>query len=177
MPSKIHIDLVVKSKKWLAKKTLEKFIAKTARQLILLCEIGDFAAQKSKQIELSISLVSNAQMKKINLQFRGQNKATNVLSFPFLDEAKIRKNGLLKHIENFDYVMLGDIVLSLEIIEKEALLAKKSLKEHISHLLLHGILHLLGHDHENEQDAKVMEKLEIAILQKIGIKNPYILRD
>ncbi|MBU6141394.1 MAG: rRNA maturation RNase YbeY [Proteobacteria bacterium] len=141
----ITIDVVTKSKKWQGK---EKLVERLTKKLIPLVKI--------KAQEFSISLVSDAQMKKINFQFRGKNKPTNVLSFPA-----------------FDPLFLGDIVIAYETLEREAEEQKKKFNDHLIHLILHSILHLLGHDHEDEKMAQKMEKLEIKILRQLGIENPY----
>ena len=141
----IAVDVVTKSKKWVGK---EKLVERLAKKLISLV--------KSDAQELSISLVSDRQMKKINFQFRDKNKPTNVLSFPA-----------------FDRVFLGDIVIAYETLEREAKEQKKKFNDHLTHLILHSILHLLGHDHEEEKMAQKMEKLEIKILKQLDIENPY----
>jgi len=169
----IHVDVVAKSKKWLSIKNIEKFIEKTCKELILLSEIKSFL-KKQNSLDLSVSLVSDAQIKKINHEFRNKNKATDVLSFSFLDEKLIRKNGFENVVKSMPQLFLGDIVLAFETINKEAIAAKKDFYHHLTHLLLHSILHLIGYDHENKEDAKIMEKIETKILQKIGIKNPYL---
>jgi len=141
----IDVDVVTKSKKWVGK---EKLVERLAKKLISLV--------KSDAQELAISLVSDRQIKKINLQFRDKNKPTNVLSFPA-----------------FDRVFLGDIVIAYETLEREAKEQKKKFNDHLTHLILHSILHLLGHDHEEEKMAQKMEKLEIKILKQLDIENPY----
>jgi len=141
----IDVDVVTKSKKWVGK---EKLVERLAKKLISLV--------KSDAQELAISLVSDRQMKKINLQFRDKNKPTNVLSFPA-----------------FDRLFLGDIVIAYETLEREAKEQKKKFNDHLTHLILHSILHLLGHDHEEEKMAQKMEKLEIKILKQLDIENPY----
>ena len=141
----IVVDVVTKNKKWTGK---EKLVERLAKKLISLV--------KSDAQELAISLVSDRQMKKINFQFRDKNKPTNVLSFPA-----------------FDRLFLGDIVIAYEILEREAKEQKKKFNDHLTHLILHSILHLLGHDHEEEKMAQKMEKLEIKILKQLDIENPY----
>lgn len=173
MKSRICIDLETKSKKWLKIKNVEKFIIKTCQELILLSEIKTFLRKKSNYLELAVSLVSNAQIKKINQKFRDKNKATNVLSFSFLDEKLIRKNGFENTVKPMPQLFLGDIILAFEIINKEAIAVEKDFHHHLTHLLLHSILHLIGYDHEKTKDAKIMEEIEIKILKKLGIKNPY----
>ncbi len=141
----IAVDVVTKNKKWVGK---EKLVERLAKKLISLV--------KSDAQEISISLVSDRQMKKINSQFRDKNKPTNVLSFPA-----------------FDRLFLGDIVIAYETLEREAKEQKKKFNDHLTHLILHSILHLLGHDHEEEKMAQKMEKLEIKILKQLDIENPY----
>ena len=105
--------------------------------------------------ELSIALTDDAQMAQLNKQFRSKDGPTNVLSFP--------AGGML----------LGDIVLSYETIKREAKEKDTAFEAHLSHLLIHGFLHLQGYDHINAADAAVMEALEISALAALGIDNPY----
>ena len=156
-------DILTKSKKWNAEKDVEKFVEKTCQKIIPLTEL-----KKIPALEIAISLVCDSQMKKINQQFRQKNKPTNVLSFSALDKA-----GMKKAAKSRIYCFLGDIVISYETVKKESLAQKKPFREHLTHLILHSILHLIGHDHEEEKMAEKMENLEIKILQKLKIKNPY----
>ncbi len=170
MTKNISIDLVKKSKKWNEFKNAEKFICTTIKKLILETEISQY----KKPLELTISLLSNAQISKINLQFRKKNKATNVLSFSFLDEELIREIGFKKSVNSAPQIFLGDIILAYETIKKEAKEQEKKFEHHLTHLLLHALLHLIGYDHEQgEKEAVKMEKIETKILKKLGIKNPY----
>ena len=109
-----------------------------------------------KNSEVSITLVSDADIKKINKEYRGINKPTNVLSFELGDD-----------------VLLGDIFISLDTVRREAKRENISVEEHTVHMVVHGILHLLGYDHLNDKDAEKMEKKETSILKKLGYKNPY----
>jgi probable rRNA maturation factor len=112
-------------------------------------------------------------MKKINFEFRGQNKATNVLSFATLDEKIINEVGLKKAVNPCKYLFLGDIVISYETLKREAAAQNKIFLDHLTHMILHSLLHLIGYDHQDENAAKIMESLEVKILQKFAIKNPY----
>lgn len=117
--------------------------------------------------EVSILLTDDAAMQVLNRNFRGKDKPTNVLSFPGFEE-------LDKDVE---VAMLGDIALGFETLQREAAEQGKALKDHYAHLLLHGFLHLLGYDHEDEDEAKAMEAIEISLLQQLGIGNPYHIND
>lgn len=163
----ITIDIVKKSKKWDEISTKE--IENITKKLISLSEIAQF----KNHLELSISLVSDLQIKKINHEYRKKNKATNVLSFSFLDEEQMQKQGFAKYSKNLQHIFLGDIILAFETIKKEAKNERKTFKNHLTHLLLHALLHLIGFDHEKESDAKKMEKIEVEILKKLKINNPY----
>ncbi len=172
----IYIDVETRSKKWQQFKNSQKLVTKICQNLIPLTDLKKIIKQDC-ELELSISLVSNIQIKKINLQFRQKNKATNVLSFPTIDENSIRQIGLVKAVGKPRHLFLGDIVIAYETLKKESLAQKKSFEHHLTHLLLHSILHLIGFDHQDETMAKKMESKEIAILKTLKIKNPYQLTD
>lgn len=111
--------------------------------------------------ELSIAFVDDAAIKTLNNDFRGKNTPTNVLSFPSVGPAP----------------MLGDIVIARETVLNEAEAKSVSPAHHITHLLVHGFLHLQGHDHETDTEAAAMEALEIAALKRLGIDNPYQINE
>ncbi len=111
--------------------------------------------------ELYVDFVDADAMKELNAKHRKKNYATNVLSFP--------DNCLLPNNKQF----LGNIILCPEVLAKESLDQKKTFSDHLTHLLLHGCLHLLGYVHEKKSDAEKMESLEIELLNQLGIDNPY----
>jgi probable rRNA maturation factor len=106
---------------------------------------------------LTIRIVDEAESQLLNNQYRKKNEPTNVLSFLISDNP-----------------LLGDIILCHSVIKKEALAQNKSIDDHYAHLIIHGYLHLIGFDHTKNDDALTMENKEIAVLKKLGIKNPYL---
>ena len=112
------------------------------------------------QLEQTICVVDEAQGRELNHRFRGKDSATNVLAFP-------GDNNLL------DYDCLGDLVICAPLVTAEALQQGKSVDAHWAHLVVHGMLHLQGFDHQSNEQANSMEALEIEILDTLGYTNPY----
>ncbi len=125
---------------------------------------------KIKQVELSILLTCDQKMQSLNNEFRKQNKATNILSFP---DIEIDWRKIVEFEVNHDYMYLGDIAFGYQTIENEAISKSISFNDHFKHLLVHAILHLLGYDHMNDEEATVMEDIEVEILGSFAIKSPY----
>lgn len=126
---------------------------------ITLLEVG----HPLNNTELSVVLADDEFLQRFNAQYRGKDHPTNVLSFPADKSVEFADN-----IDN-----LGDILISLSTLEWEATEQGKSLESHFKHMLIHGVLHLLGYDHQADDEAEKMENLEITILQSLGIENPY----
>lgn len=125
--------------------------------------------------EISLLACDDARIATLNADFRGKPTPTNVLSWPSQERAAEQPGGAPQAPTKgpdgmFD---LGDIAISYDTCAREALEAGKEISDHVTHLILHGTLHLLGYDHESEQDAAVMEGIEIEILGKMGLDNPY----
>jgi len=122
--------------------------------------------------EIYVALVDNAQSQNLNANYRSKDKATNVLSFPGTDPDEL--SGALKFsAKGGPPVMLGDLIIADAVVASEARDQGKSNTAHLSHLVVHGVLHLLGYDHINDSDATEMETLEREILEGLGIKDPY----
>ncbi|WP_448567444.1 rRNA maturation RNase YbeY [Thalassotalea ganghwensis] len=117
----------------------------------------------NKPYELTIRIVDQQESQTLNDQYRGKDKPTNVLSFPF------------EVPEGIELALLGDLVICAPVVEQEALEQNKSFEAHWAHMVIHGCLHLLGFDHIDEDDATEMEALEIEILDTLGIANPYFI--
>ena len=124
-------------------------------------------AQRSKLCSISLSFVDAAGSQSLNNDYRGQDKPTNVLSFPAEFPSE-----LAEQVESYP---LGDIVICADVVETEALTQGKDLTAHWAHLTIHGLFHLLGYLHDQQSNATEMEKLEINTLEKLGIPNPYLL--
>ncbi len=110
---------------------------------------------------INLKLVDNEEITELNKIYRNKNKPTNVLSFTNEDISKSRTNEL------------GDIAISFEFVEQESKEQNKKFNDHVIHMFIHGIYHILGFDHENDSMADAMEEKEILLLEKLQIKNPY----
>jgi probable rRNA maturation factor len=128
----------------------------------LFAEIG--GAPTSRSGTACVALSSDEEVARLNEAYRGKPKPTNVLSFPA---------GPLAHGADQEARFLGDIVLARETVVREAAERGLPLNHHLQHLIVHGLLHLLGHDHETEEEAALMEALETRALARLGIADPY----
>lgn len=118
-------------------------------------------AQQQQSGELCVRLVDESEGRELNRDWRGKDYATNVLSFPAELEIEQQR-------------WLGDLVICAPVVASEALEQNKASKDHYAHLTVHGLLHLLGYDHQEEAEALAMEALEVQILDHLGIANPYL---
>ena len=123
------------------------------------------ATAETDATELAVVLADDVLLRSLNAAYRGVDQATNVLAFAYSDSNPSPAP--------FESDVLGDVVMSLETAAEEAKDLDISLSEHVSHLVIHGVLHLLGYDHITDGDAKTMEELEVRTLAGIGIANPY----
>jgi len=131
--------------------------------VLALKNAADLILQEEKKRDsvVNLKIVGNAEMQQLNKEFRNKDRATNVLSFTNDDLSKdVTKN-------------IGDIAISYDFVKQEAKDHGKSFSDHVIHMLVHGIYHILGYDHEDDISAEVMESKEIYILDKLKISNPY----
>jgi probable rRNA maturation factor len=117
-------------------------------------------------IEISVVLASDAFVKALNRDYRGRDKPTNVLAFAALDGAR-------PSAPRGAPLLLGDVVIAFETVAAEAKAQGKTLADHLRHLVIHGTLHLLGHDHATDAEAAAMERLEVDALAGLGVADPY----
>jgi probable rRNA maturation factor len=122
-------------------------------------------ARHRKPAELSIRIVGAREGRALNRQYRGKDYATNVLSFPVELPPEI------------SVPLLGDLVIAAPVVAREAREQGKMVRDHYAHLTVHGTLHLLGYDHQNDADARRMETLETRILMSLGIADPYQMQE
>ncbi len=118
-------------------------------------------ADQAETFEVTLRLVDELESAELNSRYRHKNSPTNILSFPFEVPAGIESN------------LLGDLVICAAVVEKEAVAQHKPLFAHWAHIVIHGILHLRGYDHIEDDDALEMETKEIALLKTLTISNPY----
>lgn len=152
----LSVDVVREDGDWSAFEPVEELVEAVAREMSADRTL-DFG-----EAEATIALASDTKVRELNRQYRGKDKATNVLSFPSA-----------MPIEAGTPTYLGDIILAAETLVREAQELGTSPRHHFQHLCLHGLLHLLGFDHVVPADAVVMESLETRILARLGIADPY----
>ena len=149
----MNLDISIEDREWRAVRNLRKF----ARTAVL-------AVLPDDDVAIGLLFTSDARIAEMNGQWRGKPKPTNVLSFLVSAATPVPAG---------EPRPLGDIALAYGVISREAQEQKKPLSHHITHLIVHGVLHLLGYDHENDDEAGAMEAREIMILAELGMENPY----
>ena len=158
----MEIAVAIEAGDWAGEEALQALAARAAEAVF--AETGAETGQEAPaEVELSLLFSDDAHIRVLNRDWRGKDKATNVLSFPALDVAP---GDPLPP-------MLGDIALAFETVRAEAALEQKPFDHHLTHLIVHGLLHLLGHDHEDEAQAEAMEALERQALARLAIPDPY----
>ncbi len=148
-----------------------------------LAAIAGMAAQATferlgldaEAVSLAILATDDAEIAELNAEFRGKPVPTNVLSWPATDLAAAEPGGMpaMPHADVFGEIELGDVAISYDTCAREAKAAGKPVSDHVTHLIVHGLLHLLGYDHIRDPDATLMQGREVEILGKLGIDDPY----
>lgn len=156
---RLDADVVVEDERWSALGEIEALVSTAAQAAFA-------GAKEAGPAYVAIALLDDAAVAVLNRQFRGMDKPTNVLSFPANDEGPAS--------DDHDHGRsLGDIALAYDTIDAEARQMGLEFRDHVAHLVVHGVLHLLGFDHESDAEAEEMEALETTILAGMGIADPY----
>lgn len=164
----LNIDFILQFPEW------QNFIDQHKNimsDIISVCfQKASISLQNTTHNNISLTFLDDDEIRHINNEWRGKDRATNVLSFPAFDT---------EELENKDYLHapmneFGDVIIAWSYCKKEAETANIPFSEHIFHMVIHGILHILGYDHIEPQDAETMEALEIEILKQFGYENPYL---
>lgn len=165
------LNITEEDKRWNAAVPDISAVAEKVKNAVFAYVAGnteDEILNSGKKITVNLCLSDDAHVHALNKEFRGMDRPTNVLSFANLDF-----DNFAAESELFGEIELGDIIIAFETMQREAELEKISLHDHFCHLLAHGLLHLLGFDHIEEDEAEYMESFEVAVLQNLGIANPY----
>lgn len=165
--SQLDIQIAVEADGWPDETALEALASRvlgTAETHLAASEGQPFPKQPT---EVSLVFADDEMIREINAEWRDKDKPTNVLSFPAFPVTPGKMPG----------PMLGDIIIARETVEREAVDLEKTFEDHLTHLMVHGFLHLLGYDHIEVTDAEKMEALETRILAKLGLSDPYAGQD
>ncbi|MBX9741748.1 MAG: rRNA maturation RNase YbeY [Beijerinckiaceae bacterium] len=151
------VDVMIEAESWSALADLESLSRRA-----IDAALAQARTAIAPHAEVSIMFCDDARIRELNQQWRGLDKPTNVLSFPAAQPSALATAPLL-----------GDIVVAFETVERESRDEDKPLQDHVSHMIVHGFLHLLGYDHETDADADVMETAERGALARLGVADPY----
>lgn len=160
MPQPPTADILIAADCWQAQADAETIVQRAIAAAAALVELP------AEETEVAVMLADDARVRELNKEWRGQDKATNVLSFPAAQQPGTPGP-----------LMLGDIAIAYETTRLEAETEGKPFQNHLSHLAIHGFLHLLGYDHLDDTEAEEMEGLEREILASLGIADPYLIND
>jgi probable rRNA maturation factor len=152
----IELDIMIEGGDWARLENVEALAQRAAEAAAKIADEAD------EEFEISVLLTDDAAIRELNRTWRAKDKPTNVLSFPAPDQPGATGP---RH--------LGDIALAYETLVRESEEESKDLSHHFAHLIVHGVLHLLGYDHEVEEEAEIMEGLEVKALATLGIADPY----
>ena len=156
----IHLDVQKGLSDTLKPEALLAEVVKTVESVVL-----PTAWQQSMPRAVGVRFTGDAEVQAMNLKFRHKDKPTNILSFPY--ESDFPEHEVAYY--------LGDMVLSVDTLQQEAVAQHKPINAHLKHLFVHGLLHLYGFDHIDDREADVMEDLECRILALLGVENPYMI--
>ena len=156
---------------WDSSRGWEKVVREAAEAAIAESAFPQLTTSR-RAVELSVRLAGDDEVQALNAKWRGQDKATNVLSFPLANDDDLQATSIPER-----ELLLGDIILARGVCEMEAAEKGVSVQDHATHLLVHGTLHLLGYDHHGDAEAAEMEAREVRALARLGISDPYAVND
>jgi probable rRNA maturation factor len=159
------IDVTLACADWTRLCPRAESLARSAAELTLMHGTTALGLVWQGTVELGITLADAADQRQLNRDYRGQDAPTNVLAFPVWEAGTRLPSGAP--------VLLGDVVLAVETVARESAEQKKPVADHLLHLIVHGVLHLLGYDHLTQAEAAAMESLERSILAELGVPDPY----
>ncbi|MEM6812229.1 MAG: rRNA maturation RNase YbeY [Pseudomonadota bacterium] len=162
MKNKISIDVTIQDPSWNKLGGIEDVVRLSAKTTLDGSVLPKEAMDRD--LEAGIVLANNDLLQVLNREYRNKDKPTNVLTFASLDSDEPQSDGPLN---------LGEVFVSFDTAMSEASDEEKFILDHVRHLIVHGVLHLLGYDHETEDEATDMETLEIRILERMNVQNPY----
>jgi probable rRNA maturation factor len=166
-----ELEVIVASDLWRGRRTAKAVVKKAV--------LAAAEAISTPSAELAIVLSDDSAIRALNRDWRGKNAPTNVLSFPAAPNEPARpaapRRGGRKFHKSSPYI--GDIIIAYQTTAREAVAEGKPFNHHLAHLAIHGFLHLLGYDHENDRDAEEMENLERRILERLAVPDPYAPRE
>ncbi|HXK54100.1 MAG TPA: rRNA maturation RNase YbeY [Hyphomicrobiales bacterium] len=168
--SDMEVDISIQAGAWDRIGNAEAVVREAARAAAAAVG-GEQAVAAGRQLEVSVTLGDDPLVRELNRSYRGFDKATNVLSFP--QPAPGGTGGDMPAADRAPAHLIGDIVLAYETIERESGAAGLAVAQHLAHLVVHGMLHLFGYDHEEDGQAADMEAMETRILAGIGVPDPY----
>lgn len=161
MNENVNLDLRIDDARWRRVGNCRQLVTRA------LCSALDAGGKSDVAVAVTVVLAQNQAVHALNRDWRNKDNATNILSFP-APKTEHDEHGA-------DY--LGDMILAYEVVAREAIEQGKPLATHLCHLVIHGTLHLLGHDHVEEADAVLMEKIETTAMQRLGFPDPYCDQD
>jgi len=166
MTKKARLQIEIASVQWNKVKGLKRRLNQATE--LTLASLPEGLVQAGRRAEMTLLLTTDRAVHKLNHDYRGMDKPTNVLSFPQYERRELVKLG-----KGEQEVYAGDIAVAYQYVVREAKAEKKELLDHVTHLLIHGILHLFGFDHDTDGKAARMEKMERELMASLGLLDPY----
>jgi probable rRNA maturation factor len=162
----LEVDITA-DEEWDSSRFDEQLVRRAAEAAIAESAFPHLATSE-RAVEISVLLTGDDKVRDLNAEYRGKHRPTNVLSFPMTDPDDLRGANVAG-----PELLLGDIILARGVCEAEAADKRVSVEQHATHLMVHGMLHLLGYDHHDDGEAADMEAREVRALARLGIANPY----